>query len=78
MAECKGCGKQITWAESPNGKKLPLEKVYAWEIDDREGIEDLPLGQGAMKILALKIERDIYISHFLTCPKSNQFSGGGR
>lgn len=25
MAQCKSCGAPIIWAETPNGKKMPLD-----------------------------------------------------
>lgn len=64
MSFCKGCGKQIAWGITVEGKKIPLDtsvQVYK-RFSDSEVVERVPSGS-------------MGISHFLTCPKANQFSG---
>lgn len=66
MASCRGCGKQIVWAEDKNGKKIPLDPappVYEFTHD-----------QMINKTVCNKLDRAA-VSHFATCPNANDFSG---
>lgn len=66
MSACKGCGKEIVWGRTEDGKHIPLDPsapVYHYDID------------GTGKIT--KTQRaQFMVSHFSTCPKANDFSGG--
>lgn len=63
MSRCKGCGREMVWAKTPAGKNIPLERVpNGYEVSGGQAIEIGTLD-------------GVYISHFLTCPKANQFSG---
>lgn len=79
MSKCRDCQKDIVWAISPAGKRIPLEKVVVYEpepaTDDVEML-DLALSLAAPKVR--KIDGNTYISHFLTCPGANKFSGRNR
>lgn len=68
---CKGCGAEMVWAVNPaTRKRIPLDikpPVYI-------AIE-LPTGE----VEALRCDDGVYgVSHFATCPKANEFSGGKR
>ena len=68
--KCKGCGAPITWAKTREGKTIPLTQVsHVYGIDF--------IGP---EVAAFDIEapRGAYVSHFLTCPKANDFSGSKR
>lgn len=71
---CKGCGAPITWAKTRDGKNLPLQKCPVYEIDWSRNDETEGPFAGSYQAHALKIERETYVSHFLTCPKANDFS----
>lgn len=72
--ECRGCKKEIKFARNPaTGKQIPLEKVQAWEIDWKKETDQM--GREVGVAIAVKVLREIHISHFLTCPAANQFSG---
>lgn len=64
MTTCKGCGKEIVWAVTAEGRKIPLDPrppVYS--------LIDTPRGKEAVRTtLAM-------VSHFSTCPNANDFSG---
>ncbi len=65
MSVCKGCGKEIIWGETQEGKKMPLDPavpVYYYNIDGTGKITKTPRSQ-------------FMISHFVTCPEANKFSG---
>lgn len=67
-AACRGCGRPIIWAVTANAKKIPLDaRAVVYRL--HEGAVGAPQ--------AIKAT-DVYVSHFSTCPKADQFSGGGR
>lgn len=59
-ARCAGCGRAIEWAKTPNGKNVPLERLKSVTV----GPDNVTRPGG-----------DVLVSHFLTCPKANDFSG---
>ena len=67
---CKGetCGKPIIWAETADGKRIPLDPkapVYHVVNSDTGRIERLP--------------SDLYmVSHFATCKDANKFSASNK
>jgi len=68
-SKCKGCGKEIVWGTTQNGKKIPLDPkppVYFY----RE-----PTG-GMFEIKKFDTVRheSCMVSHFATCSKANDFS----
>lgn len=69
LARCKGCNAPICWGESADGTRIPLEprRAAAFRI----------LDQASSHVAVEKVE-DVYVSHFLTCPKRQQFSGRNR
>jgi hypothetical protein len=68
MAECNGCQRPISFALGDNGNFIALEKITAYEIDWKT----FP-GEERGKAVAVKVEREIFISHFVTCPARDQF-----
>lgn len=66
MATCKGCGKEIVWGLTGDGKKIPLDPkppVYSFIGDGDEHSVPVIRHRGAM------------VTHFATCPEANRFSG---
>lgn len=64
MSACKGCGAPIVWGLTPEGKRIPLDPkppVYAYEADNGN----------CLQVKAATV----YVTHFATCPKANDFSG---
>ena len=67
---CKGCGAAIIWALNPStGKRVPLDaKALVYETwDGKDGPECAPTTADGS-------EKEHFVSHFLTCPKVNDFS----
>ena len=70
---CSTCGREVIWAVSPTGARLPLDAraVTVYCLSDRdppdamEVICETPIGDLANKV---------YVSHFLTCPQASQHS----
>ena len=65
-AQCKGCGKQIIWGKTGQGKMIPLDPkppVYV-------------VSQNLNNPNEWFAERHMHaaVSHFATCPKANDFS----
>lgn len=64
-SKCKGCGKEILWGETVEGKKIPLDMkppVYGIIRRSQDTVE------------AYRAQ-DCFVSHFTTCPQANRFSG---
>lgn len=67
MPQCKECGQTILWTKTRDGKNTPMQKVQAFEVEwtrNDYGVEFSREYQAHAK----KIERDIYVSHFMLCP----------
>lgn len=65
MSTCKGCGKSIVWATTPQGRRIPLDAntpTYTVTVFP----ENTP---------AIAERSAAMVSHFVTCPKANDFSG---
>lgn len=70
MSTCRGCGREIVWGLTAEGKRIPLDPrppVY------RTGAL-LPGGDG----VHCERDREALVSHFATCPTAQQFSGSRR
>ena len=69
MAKCKGCGREILWALNPEtGKRVPLDvmaPVYLFIPRSRE--------EGGNE--CQRAPAQMYVSHFATCSKANDYSG---
>ena len=66
-ATCDGCGKPVVFARLTSGKHVPLDPVppcYRVQLH-----EDGPVAV---------LERDRWVSHFSTCSKASDFSGGSK
>lgn len=68
---CKGCGNPIVWAVNPaTGKRVPLDpKAPIYRV--------VELPNGECEALR-ESDGELMVSHFSTCPKANDFSGGGK
>ncbi len=72
MAKCKGCGAEIIWARSENNKMVPLDaKAPVYVLTIREDCSQV----GEARCQRAEKGR-AFVSHFSTCSKANEFSGG--
>ncbi len=68
MSRCKGCGKEIVWGVTEEGKKIPLDpSAPVYYVSD-----DQVLSGGFMSY-KIERERSSMVSHFKTCPKASDF-----
>ena len=67
MSICRGCGATIVWAEDGAGKKHPLDPRPPIYIRVREDA-------GGDLIVRRAVEGEAMVSHFVTCPKRDEFS----
>jgi hypothetical protein len=74
MATCAGCGEKIVWAISPRGARIPLTKVTAYSLHANEG--NPAMDDVAVPLTGVPMPH--YVSHFVTCPKRDQFTKKGR
>ena len=73
MNTCKGCGKEIVWGTTIEGKKIPLDpKPPIYEIvgNDFDGLEVKRTEEDELSGMNTHM-----VSHFATCSKANDFSG---
>ena len=78
-AECKGCGKKIIFAKTPEGKTVVLDPHPALYSVSASG-DGLELK--AVRVNGCKpnpemftgFEQGYAVSHFSTCPKASDFS----
>lgn len=70
LPTCKSCGRPIVWAVTLAGKRIPLNprRDVVYDLD-----EDI-LGNPPTAIA----RGQFHLSHFLTCPGANEFSGRNR
>lgn len=59
---CRGCGRQILWAHTKDGKKIPLDP-------------SAPIYQVVKGDEVARIETGIYCSHFSTCREAYKPKG---
>lgn len=64
--KCRGCGRAIIWALNENTRKpIPLDAVApVYQLNGQVMGEHTPTAGRAV---------DSYVSHFVTCPKRDQF-----
>jgi hypothetical protein len=70
--KCKGCPKQIVWAVTERGKRMPVDPEPA-----PGGNVLLTEQYGQLTAVVVKPHRafgrtDLHMSHFVTCPNADQ------
>lgn len=63
MPKCKGCGREIIWGRTPEGKSIPLDTIAPVYVTHPQGGSSIVRHSTA------------WVSHFATCPKASEFSG---
>lgn len=75
MSACRSCGREIIWATSPAGRRLPLDaRPVNPHVYRLRGHDETPQAEG----VAFEAQGAVYVSHFLTCPNAAQHSKSGR
>jgi hypothetical protein len=69
MSLCRGCGKEIIWGVTAEGKRIPL--------DPRPPVYRLVVGYATQEIVVER-QKDAMVSHFATCSRANDFSASKR
>lgn len=65
----RGCGKPIVWGQDEAGKRVPL--------DPRAPVYRLVQYDPQARLYAIeRVTEGVHVSHFATCPKTDQFTGG--
>lgn len=80
MAECEGCGKRIVWVVV-NGMNIPLDPtppVYELIGTYDGGWEPLRAKLSKLYGKGDDRRRGAMVSHFVTCPNREEFSGKGK
>ncbi len=67
MAKCKGCGREIIWGKTEDGKSIPL--------DPKPPVYYPVAGQGDGMVVR---RGGGFVSHFATCRCASDFSANKR
>ena len=66
LVACSACGAEMFFATTPQGKKIPLNKI------SKKGIVLLEVGDPNER-RKVAVVADVYESHFATCPNAKDF-----
>jgi hypothetical protein len=83
MIVCRSCGAEIEWAITPNGKRIPLDKLPVEDgnilVSMRTDLPPLAIAQTQKEIEVLRSQavhtgqpHTLFKSHFATCPNANK------
>jgi hypothetical protein len=81
---CKGCGQQIRWTRTPQGRAMPLDPEPIPVTLDPRGPLTVVLEDGNVKKARKHEGTDVYepvmarVSHFATCVEADRFRGGAQ
>lgn len=76
---CRSCAAPMFWAETSNGKRIPLDQQPVHDgnmrILLRPGLIPLAFSLKELEGFAYtdKVSPGAYVSHFATCPQSKQW-----
>lgn len=77
-AHCRGCGREILWAETRSGKRIPLDPEPS--VAGNVVLEQASSSEGGLEVFrALFLAPGSswpskrYVSHFSTCPAAARF-----
>lgn len=73
MAACRGCGKEIVWGMTEDGKRIPLDPKPP--IYTLSGFPS-PVN-GEYREVGRASRDEFMVSHFATCQRANDFSRKG-
>ena len=76
MSICKGCGAEISWIRTKNGKSIPVDEkpVPYYEGNSAKIVlEDGTVVSGDLDGPEEAFRGFGYVSHFATCPKAGKF-----
>lgn len=78
MSRCRGCGREILWTKTDNGKNMPVDPEPAGN-----GTFALLRVAGELRARHYKVAMqhvsevdgppDLYVSHWATCPQAKDF-----
>lgn len=75
--QCRGCGAEIAFIKTVNGKSIPVDPEAVCFFQTDKGPEKYVMPDGTVergrKAEAFEETRIGYISHFSTCPKADSF-----
>ena len=78
MSVCRSCGQTIHWIELVSGKRMPcdMEEVSTNECEIGDIL--VTLDGRTIKINETSKREDGYVSHFSTCPQSDEWRTSSR
>ena len=77
-ATCSGCGKRVLWILTKEGKRVPLDPTPpTYGLHVLNDAADPPTFEWR-RTNGKDVQEPVFVSHFATCTKANDFSWGGR
>jgi len=79
LTTCAGCARLILWARDEKGDAIPLDasapvyRVMQATTGTDEVVREVHVG----RVRGLAVEMS-FVTHFSTCPKAAEFTGGKR
>lgn len=72
-SKCRGCTQDIKWIKSvKSGKSIPCDPVLIRVTQEQAGNITIVMPDGSV-VKRNKVGDEGYISHFVTCPKAQDF-----
>lgn len=78
MSTCRGCGREIIWGTTEDGKKIPLDPRAAVYVLGPKAIGDSDRYGETRGDQIVKRTTLAMVSHFVTCSAANKFSGSNK
>ena len=86
MAKCRFCGREISWGLTPDGKKIPLEKMSIYFTEDPTALEihqisdqdeftyakRVTMNRDGLLIARLQAHGLFRVNHWATCPNRDE------
>lgn len=66
-ATCRSCGADMIWAQTPNGRDMPLD------AKPLKSVCQIARDGDTVEIIRM---HDAYVSHFATCPNADKHRRG--
>lgn len=81
MSKCRGCGAELVWGRTSNGKAIPLDAkptidgnvLLTGETRWGRLARILPKDELAIARELFESDRNLYLPHFASCPNASDF-----
>lgn len=67
LGNCRSCSARVLWVSTPDGKRMPL---------DADPVRRIVIDAAQGETMVGRV-RNVYTSHFETCPHADRWRGQG-